>query len=106
MDLMGSEHLKGKYFNIVGSMRSLPVFDFIFTTLVGQNDLPLCEAEVKKEVENFSKRKNTTKHSFSQLLSLNQTDPNYSYKFGVCMLFTNSDKEKDAAFEKAERSEG
>jgi hypothetical protein len=31
---------------------------------------------------------------YSQLLSLYPRDPNYNYRFGACMLFTNADKNK------------
>jgi predicted Zn-dependent protease len=35
---------------------------------------------------------------YSQLLSLHPTDPNYSYRFGVCMLFASADKGKALPF--------
>src|SRR5687767_9089219 len=35
---------------------------------------------------------------FSQLLSLNQKDPNFAFKFGTCQLFAEPDKEKSLRF--------
>jgi hypothetical protein len=35
---------------------------------------------------------------YSQLLALHPTDPNYSYRFGVCMLFASADKGKALPF--------
>ncbi len=35
---------------------------------------------------------------FSQLLSLHAKDPNYNYKFGVCVLFNDEDKSKSLSY--------
>ncbi len=58
------------------------------------------EKELRKQAENYFK---DDKHSealplFSQLLSLYPKDPNYNYKYGVCLLFAKADKEKPLAY--------
>jgi hypothetical protein len=63
--------------------------------LEGQNNFANQE-ELRKEAEKLFDKDEYAKAFplFSQLLSLDQNNPNYAYKFGVCMLFSTAQKEK------------
>src|ERR1700739_201603 len=57
---------------------------------------PANEAQLKKQANNFFEDEEYAKAylQYSQLLSLYPQDPNYNYRFGACMLFSQSDKKK------------
>ncbi len=58
------------------------------------------EEEVKKQAEKFYQEDQFVKAMplYSQLLSLYPKDPNFNYKYGVCILFADADKGKPIAF--------
>lgn len=58
------------------------------------------EEDLKKEAEKLFKDESYVDaySLFSQLLSLYPKDPNYNYKFGVCMLMAGEDKDKPIAY--------
>ncbi len=58
------------------------------------------EEEVKKQAQKLYEEDQFAKAMplYSQLLSLYPKDPNYNYKYGVCILFAGADKEKPIAF--------
>lgn len=51
------------------------------------------QEELEKAANEFfdSKQYDKAKPLYSQLLSLNALDPNYNYRFGVCILYTEAD---------------
>ena len=51
------------------------------------------QEELEKAASEFfdSKQYDKAKPLYSQLLSLNALDPNYNYRFGVCILYTEAD---------------
>jgi hypothetical protein len=57
---------------------------------------PANESQLKKQANNFFEDEEYAKAylQYSQLLSLYPQDPNYNYRFGACMLFSQSDKKK------------
>ncbi|MGL4598748.1 MAG: hypothetical protein ACRCYO_14625, partial [Bacteroidia bacterium] len=64
------------------------------------------EEEVKKNAANFFDKGDypAAFPLYSQLLATYPKDPNYNYRFGVCMLFANADKDKALPFlEKASK---
>ncbi len=58
------------------------------------------ETELKKHAnELFDKEDYAEAFSlYSQLLSVYPKDPNYNYKFGICMLYTSENKEKPISY--------
>ena len=58
------------------------------------------ENELKKEAEKLFEAEdyNLAYKLFAQLVSLYPKDPNYNYKLGVCMLFTEPDKKKPYSY--------
>ncbi len=58
------------------------------------------ENELKKEAEKLFEAEdyNSAYKLYSQLVSLYPKDPNYNYKLGVCMLFTEPDKKKPYSY--------
>jgi len=58
------------------------------------------ENELKKEAEKLFEAEdyNSAYKLFAQLVSLYPKDPNYNYKLGVCMLFTEPDKKKPYSY--------
>src|ERR1017187_6991193 len=65
----------------------------------GQNNFKSQE-DLKKNAEKAFAAKDYVKATplFSQLLSTVPKDPNYNYKYGVCILYTNNDKSKCLRF--------
>ncbi|MCB0756517.1 MAG: hypothetical protein KDB98_13035, partial [Flavobacteriales bacterium] len=62
------------------------------TNVVGQISFDSPEQLEKAANEAFdAKEYEKAKPLFSQLLSLNALNPNYNYRFGVCMLYTEAD---------------
>ena len=57
---------------------------------------PETEKQLKKDAANYFDKEDFANAYpiYSQLLSLYPRDPNYNYRFGACLLFTNSDKKK------------
>lgn len=68
---------------------------FIDSSLFAQKN-PANENQLKKQANSFFEDENYAKAylQYSQLLSLYPQDPNYNYRFGACMLFSQSDKKK------------
>ncbi|MCB0756123.1 MAG: hypothetical protein KDB98_11055, partial [Flavobacteriales bacterium] len=67
------------------------------------------EQELEKAANEFfeSRQYDKAKPLFSQLLSLNALDPDYNYRFGVCILYTESDPLKPLPYiEGGANSEG
>ncbi len=58
------------------------------------------EEELKKEAERLFKEESFSEANslFSQLLSLYPKDPDYNFKYGVCLLMTGEDKEKPITY--------
>jgi tetratricopeptide (TPR) repeat protein len=54
------------------------------------------EKELRKQAENFFKDDDyaAALPLYSQLLSLYPKDPNFNYKYGVCLLYAKENKEK------------
>lgn len=79
--------------------RFLIVILFLFSFSGFAQDLKN-EADVKKKAEVlFTEQDYVSAFPlFSQLLSLYPKDPNYNYKFGVCLLFTSDNKEKPLTY--------
>ncbi len=68
----------------------------IISTKTTAQKNPANEAQLKKQANNFFEDENYAKAylQYSQLLSLYPQDPNYNYRFGACILFSQSDKKK------------
>jgi epidermal growth factor receptor substrate 15 len=58
------------------------------------------EKELKSQAEKFFKDDDyaSALSLYSQLLSLYPSDPNYNYKFGVCLLYATENKEKPLSY--------
>ena len=58
------------------------------------------EEDLKKQAEKYFEDEdyNLAYKLFAQLVSLYPKDPNYNYKLGVCMLFTEPDKKKPYSY--------
>ena len=69
----------------------------IFISLVAnaQNNFG-SEKELRKQADNFFKNDDYAAclPLYSQLLSLYPKDPNFNYKYGVCLLYAKENKEK------------
>jgi len=57
---------------------------------------PANESQLKKQANNYFEDEDYANAylQYSQLLSLHPDDPNYNYRFGACMLFSQADKKK------------
>ncbi len=68
----------------------------LFTTKLVAQKGPVNESQLKKQANANFEDENYAKAylQYSQLLSLYPQDPNYNYRFGACMLFSQSDKKK------------
>ena len=57
---------------------------------------PVNESQLKKQANNYFEDEDYANAylQYSQLLSLYPQDPNYNYRFGACMLFSQADKKK------------
>ena len=57
---------------------------------------PVNESQLKKQANNYFDNEDYANAylQYSQLLSLYPQDPNYNYRFGACMLFSQADKKK------------
>ena len=87
------------------SYKKLTSILFIYTVLMLLSGLVSAqnygsEEEVKKQAQKLYEEDQFAKAMplYSQLLSLYPKDPNYNYKYGVCILFAGADKEKPIAF--------
>ncbi len=71
----------------------------LLASAAGQNVFS-SEEELKKRANQLfeDEQYEEAQPLFSQLLSLYPKDPNYNYKFGVCLLYSSSDKEKAISY--------
>ncbi len=74
-------------------------FSLLFFINAGAQEFK-SEAELKKKAEELFDQGDYVAANplFSQLLSLYPKDPNYNFKFGVCLLFTTENKEKPLTY--------
>ncbi len=58
------------------------------------------EEDLKKEAQKFFDNEQYAEAYplYSQLLSVYPKDPNYNYRFGICMLYASDDKEKPISY--------
>jgi len=88
-------------YSIPINLRQTVILTFLALSLVISDKVaaqksPANEAQLKKQANQYFEDEDYTNafNEYSQLLSLHQDDPNYNYRFGACMLFSQADKKK------------
>jgi hypothetical protein len=84
--------MKEKKHGLIVTLLLLVLINFF---AIAQNNFG-SEKELRKQAENLFKDDNYAEALplFSQLLSLYPKDPNFNYKYGVCLLYAKENKEK------------
>jgi hypothetical protein len=98
-DIFGASKPMPKVTRISGSSmkRKLQLFLTVISMIFAHSAIAQVSFDNKEDLEKaanefFDARKyEKAKPLFSQLLSLNALDPNYNYRFGVCILYTEAD---------------
>ena len=75
---------------------SIMALSLIVTPKAYSQKAPVNESQLKKQANNYFEDEDYANAylQYSQLLSLYPQDPNYNYRFGACMLFSQADKKK------------